>query len=277
MSIEQANIINELKQKLSSLAGVSVSRSEGSCQTVYSFKDYLNEKKIAENMSISEVQGILRVPKEFMKITDISSHLSYEKDTMPRIFGEVSASETSANPEMKAEEKPVPENQEMPAKKNGFDFKGLFKKITDGISEIKSPQALLSLENSTSPITNKRLSNDCWAEERTWEKEILGPLRRGTPIRSIQNKFSQLVKTGVRLPFYLRGEFWGLILQNRCRVTHRMFKALLTRVEMADPSVKESIKRDMDRTYSELRGSEGYLRLREDATLVLQLFEVGAG
>jgi hypothetical protein len=277
MSLEQENIIKELKERMNSLAGIYRHKGEVSCQTDFTFKDYINEKKIAENMAISKVDDILRVPKEFMKMTDMSIYETYEQTTMQRIFDEVAANEAQSNEELKPEEKPMAETQQLPVKKNGFDIKGLFKKFADGFSEIKSPQTLLSFDSSTSLNSNMKLSMDSSSAERAWEKEILGPLRRGVPVRNIQNKFSQLVKAGVKLPFGLRGEFWGMVLQNRCRVTPRMFKALLTRLEVADPAVKEAVKKDMDRTYSELRGSGEYLRLREEATLVLQLFEVGRG
>ena len=156
-----------------------------------------------------------------------------------------------------------------------WSMSGLLRKISDSLGDQK--RGLISFSADSNNLNSAILKTDdadSVKKARDWEKEVFLHLDQGQPFKQLEDKIVSLIMAGNSPPSYLRGRLWIKALGNRSRINRRLFKLLYSQLDSASPLVKDSIVKDMDRTYSEFKISNTFIHIRAEATKILQLWDI---
>jgi len=264
-------------------------------QTLETSRTIDNHIRLAKTVfdKYSDVYSIL---KKSLDDVNMEKAFDFEPHTLRNIYQEQAAnlldesSDTKDSGDFKVTKSSLVQNNpseqaaKVPEKKSFMS--DIFKKITNGLGDNKlvgnflgDPETPITALNNSKSSGN--LSGGSRIEEpdseklaKVWQKEIFNLLDNEVPFKKLESKVISLIVSGNSPPAHLRGRLWGKALGNRSRINKRLFKLLYAQLDQSSPAVKESIIKDMDRTYSDFKGSETFRYVRSESIKILQLWEM---
>jgi hypothetical protein len=278
--IEHDNVIWQLKEKLACLRHKSGKNFQGQTRDTYDSID--SHIHVVKTLFESYSDILPTLGKTFQESEDLPE-FQFMPDTMNKIYMECKMPIPSDDSLDGLDQKQVNIASKItspltkPIEKKGFAW-SLLSKITNSLDEpkprsTKSQDSTISQEGNTSMSKNSTSSFGIEALKE-WETEIFRPILGGIPAKEFDKKITQLIEKGNYVPSMKRGLLWRKLVSNRGRISRRLFKLLLGLLDKASPSVKDSIVKDMDRTYGEFKESPTYRDVKNESIKVLQLFDV---
>lgn len=225
------------------------------------------------------------MPTHEKSIKDVKHEQEFEfdPDTLEKIYKECSITSVPEDSLDLADFKMIKSNSTLsapgkqPPEKKSFAW-NLLNKITNGLNDSKtprerSPELAISQDRNGSHSRSSIVDISIEAD-REWESEVFRPILHGVPAKALDNNIMKLIESGNYVPSKKRGLLWRKLVSNRGRINKRLFMLLLAQLDNASPSVRESIVKDMDRTYGEYKASPTYCDVKNESIKVLQLFDV---
>ena len=278
--IENDRVIRQLKEHLGSLKCRNTKNFQGQTRESNESLDshFHLVKTLMENYAellptLGKSLSEMKVVKEFEFDPDTVSKIYRESNMVAPLEDSIDAFEQRPSKEAKQSNNQIKEVSE----KKGFGW-SLLSKITNGLNDDKPPStksqgSTLTQETNGSVGRNSQLDISVEADKE-WEIEVFRPILSGLPAKSLDLKITHLIESGNYVPSKKRGLLWRKLVSNRGRLNRRLFMLLLGLMDKANPSVRESIVKDMDRTYGEFKISPTYCEVKNEAIKVLQLFDV---
>ena len=276
--VEYENVTRQLRDKLTELK----------CRPVRDFRGQTREScaGLESHMHLvsslyESYSDILPTLEKSLADVKVEQEFSFDPSTMVQIYQESSPSpppEDSAEPSSRmgsgrdsGVSTPL---MEVPSKQS-FTW-DILRKLTGGKPDTKATQARSSNgKMSLGKSAELNASTESVQQEREWDSEVFRVMQSGVPAKALETRISNLIASGNGVPGKKRGLLWRSLIGNRGRINRRLFRLLLGLLDKASTQVRESIVKDMDRTYSDFKVSPTYCQVKSEAVKVLQLFDVG--
>lgn len=278
--VEHDNVIHQLKEKLALLRYKSGKNFQGQTrETNESIESHLHVvKSLFETYS-----DILPAMEKSVKEADNIPEFQFDPDTMEKIYLEcnmtIPSDKSFDNLSQKSQktDSNFSEESNKSNENKGFGW-NILSKFSLGFDDSKSTstksQNSSSKRNGNGNLDRKIVQENSIDGAKEWEIEIFRPILGGMAAKALDKKITHLIESGNYVPPKNRGLLWRKLVSNRGRINRRLFKLLLGLLDKASPSVRESIIKDMDRTYGEFKTSQTYCDVKNESIKVLQLFDV---
>lgn len=190
-----------------------------------------------------------------------------EKDTLS-----TGASEESNEPPVPVSTVPTSDTGGHKALSFGM---GILKFLTtDNIRSAFSPTKTDAKQAEMVQTQTPQRTVSCNTEQDMWRREIFDRLEAGVSVHELSNSIARRIRSGKDIPPEQRGMLWRKLLGNQCKINRKLFTSLVSRLDRVTINTRESIYKDIERTYSEFKPSETYQQIKKDVFLVLELFDV---
>ena len=269
-SIEENNMmIRGLKDKIDQL--VSVSKRSVQLQTVDTVQSIESHVRLISVLKEAYSDFNFTLQKSIKEVR-IERELEYNEDTIEDMYRECGKTADIIQ-EVNLSHKDDEKKEKVESGKESIFSWNILKKFRSKSNEKKGSSQSRLEETRSNSVQSVRLSSE-EDIDKVWEKQVLGPLYQGKSLEELTPGINSLIKSGQSVSSRRRGLFWRKLLGNRGKITKRLFKLLLVQLNTPNQSVKESIIKDMDRTYSEFKTSAVFQHVRSESVKILQLFDV---